>query len=199
MKKIAYILIFVTAITAYSCQQSNKEAIHQSIVNQLDAYPKSTLQDIYKYFYQEHFGPEHAISDTNSVKKHLVSELSLVKGSNKYYEPIGMKGEYVRVYLNTVTDGLISAEDLLNAFIASANEHRTPSSNWKRKWGTIVSIIKDENIKIKGLEDNSMLTEAARKDQAVHHSKAYNEAYHPHYRIVSRSIFERDLKPMIEQ
>jgi hypothetical protein len=27
----------------------------------------------------------------------------------------------------------------------------------------------------------------------VHHSRRYNEAYHPHYRIVERSIFEREL------
>ena len=38
-----------------------------------------------------------------------------------------------------------------------------------------------------------VLTEAARSNQAVHHSRRYNEAYHPYYRIVERSIFEREL------
>ena len=31
----------------------------------------------------------------------------------------------------------------------------------------------------------------------VHHSRAFNEAYHPHYRIVRRDIFERELRPLL--
>ena len=30
-----------------------------------------------------------------------------------------------------------------------------------------------------------------------HHSRAFNEAYHPHYRIVRRDIFERELQPLL--
>ena len=33
---------------------------------------------------------------------------------------------------------------------------------------------------------------------AISHSPEYREAYHPHYRIVERGIFERELKPLIE-
>lgn len=32
----------------------------------------------------------------------------------------------------------------------------------------------------------------------ISHSPEYREAYHPHYRIVERGIFERELKPLIE-
>ena len=31
----------------------------------------------------------------------------------------------------------------------------------------------------------------------VHHSRAFNEAYHPHYRIVRRDIFEHELLPLL--
>ena len=34
---------------------------------------------------------------------------------------------------------------------------------------------------------------------AISHSPEYREAYHPHYRIVERSIFEHELKPLIER
>ena len=34
---------------------------------------------------------------------------------------------------------------------------------------------------------------------AISHSPEYREAYHPHYRIVERGIFERELKPLIER
>lgn len=176
-----------------SCQRNDSAEIKQAVINQLNTYPKSTLQDVYKYFYQEHFGPEHAISDTAAVKKYLMDELHTVKGGKVYYEPIGVHGDYVRVYLNAVTDGLITAEDLSNAFIASANTHRTPSADWVRKWENIVRVIQTENIEIQGLDDIPMLEEAAKQNQAVHHSQAYNEAYHPHYRIVSKEIFEQKL------
>lgn len=33
--------------------------------------------------------------------------------------------------------------------------------------------------------------------QVRHHSKAFNEAYHPHYRIVRRDIFEKEILPLI--
>ena len=50
-------------------------------------------------------------------------------------------------------------------------------------------------MEIKGFEaDLPLLTEAARNDQADHHSRRYNEAYQPHYRIVERSIFEQELR-----
>jgi len=34
---------------------------------------------------------------------------------------------------------------------------------------------------------------------AISHSPEYREAYRPHYRIVERSIFEREILPQIEQ
>ena len=33
----------------------------------------------------------------------------------------------------------------------------------------------------------------------ISHSPEYRETYHPHYRIVERGIFERELKPLIER
>ena len=34
---------------------------------------------------------------------------------------------------------------------------------------------------------------------AISHSQEYKDAYHPHYRIIERTIFENELKPMIER
>ena len=35
--------------------------------------------------------------------------------------------------------------------------------------------------------------------QVKHHSRAFNEAYHPHYRIVRRDIFEKEILPLINK
>ena len=67
------------------------------------------------------------------------------------------------------------------------------------KWEAIISIIQANKIELEGFEtDLPLLTEAARNSQAVHHSRLYNEAYHPHYRIVERGIFERELRQALK-
>ena len=131
MKEIVGILFFITMALTSQCQSSDTAKIRQAIVQQLNNYPKSTLQEIYKSFYQEHFGPEHLINDTASVRQYLLYELTQTGNDGLYYEPIGCNGNYIRVHLNAITDNLITADDLLDAFVASANAHRQPLSDWK--------------------------------------------------------------------
>ena len=175
-------------------------AVRSAIERQLATYPESTLQDIYKSFYQEHFGPGHIISDTASARRYLMRELSeLGETESPYFEPTGCQGDYIRVYLSVVSDSLITAEQLLDAFVRSANSWQEPAVSWMEKWEAIVSIIQANKMEVQGFEtDLPLLTEAARNNQAVHHSSRYNEAYHPHYRIVERGIFEIELKPSLK-
>ena len=175
-------------------------AVRSAIERQLVTYPESTLQDIYKSFYQEHFGPGHIISDTATARRYLMLELSeMGKTASPYFEPTGSLGDYVRVYLSVIADSLITAERLLDTFIRSANLWQEPAASWLDKWEAIVSIIQTNKMEIGNFEtDLPLLTEAAQNNQAVHHSRRYNEAYRPHYRIVERSIFERDLKPALK-
>ena len=181
-------------------QSIDTVAVRSAIEMQLATYPESTLQDIYKSFYQEHFGPGHIISDTASARRYLMRELSeMGKTQSPDYEPTGSQGDYVRVYLSAVSDSLITAEQLLDAFVRSANSWQEPTVSWMEKWEAIVSIIQANKMEIEGFKtDLPLLTEAARNNQAVHHSHRYNEAYHPHYRIVERSIFERELRQVLE-
>ena len=183
-----------------SGQSIDTIAMRSAIERQLTTYPESTLQDIYKSFYQEHFGPGHIISDTASARRYLMRELSeMGKTASPYFEPTGSQGDYVRVYLSAIADSLITAERLLDAFIRSANLWQEPAASWLDKWEAIVSIIQTNKMEIGNFEtDLPLLTEAAQNNQAVHHSRRYNEAYHPHYRIVERSIFEIELKPSLK-
>ena len=199
IKNLLLILALTCSFSLFG-QPIDTVAMRSAIERQLATYPESTLQDIYKSFYQEHFGPGHIISDTASARRYLMRELSeMGETQSPYFEPTGCQGDYVRVYLSAVSDSLITAEQLLDALVSSANSWQEPSVNWLEKWGAIVSIIQANNMEIEGYEaDLPLLTEAARNNQAVHHSRRYNEAYHPHYRIVERSIFERELKPSLK-
>ena len=199
IKNLLLILALTCSFSLFG-QSIDTLAMRSAIERQLATYPESTLQDIYKSFYQEHFGPGHIISDTASARRYLMKELSeMGKNQSPYFEPTGSQGDYVRVYLSAVADSLITAEQLLDAFVRSANLWQEPTISWMEKWEAIVSIIKANKIEFEGFEaDLPLLTEAARNDQAVHHSRRYNEAYHPHYRIVERAIFERELYPALK-
>ena len=199
MRKLLLILSLACSFSLFG-QSIDTLAMRTVIEQQLATYPESTLQDIYKSFYQEHFGPGHIISDTTSARRYLMKELSeMGETQSPYFEPTGSQGAYVRIYLSAVADSLITVEQLLDALIRSANSWKEPSVNWSEKWGAIVSVIQANKIEIEGFEaDLSLLNEAARNNQAVHHSRRYNEAYHPHYRIVERSIFELELKPSLK-
>lgn len=200
MKSIITILIMTMGIFMSGAQDIDKMALRMAIERQLTVYPESTLQDVYKAFYQEHFGPEHMITDTTAVRNYLDYELAHCDDQvgHLYYEPIGVDGNYVRVYLKAVTDGLITADELLQAFIDSAAACKEPAIDWETKWNVIVEVI-DQMKPGFGANERDMLREASVKKQAVHHSRQYNAAYNPHYRIVERGIFEMLLKPSIDR
>ena len=199
MRKLLLILALACSFSLFG-QSIDTIAVRLAIEKQLATYPESTLQDVYKSFYQEHFGPEHMIADTTSARQYLLKELSEPDvASEVYFEPVGSEGRYVRVHLSAVADGLVTAEQLLEAFIRSANSEQPPLPDWETEWETVVNVIQKHHLKVNDFDTQlPALTEAARNRQAVHHSQAYREAYHPHYRIVERGIFEHEFRPLIE-
>ena len=186
-------------MTLASAQEIDKTALKMALEWQFATYPESRLQDVYKNFYQEHFGPEHIITDTAAVRNYLNRELAAMgdQRNNIYFEFIGLEGNYVRVYLDAIANGKITADQLLKAFVESANEHKKPATNWASMWEAIIEAV-DEIKPGFGEEERETLNQASLENQAVHHSQAYNAAYHPHYRIVKREIFEQQLKNQLQ-
>ena len=197
----ALIVLFLSCSLGLFGQHFDTLSIRTAIERQMAAYPESTLQDIYKSFYQDRFGPGHMITDTASARSYLMRELSeMTNTSAVYYEPTGSEGRYVRVYLSTVADGQITADQMLDTFVRSANADKGETNDWEAEWNCIVGVITKHGIVLNDFDkDVAMLSEASRNRQAVHHSRAYNEAYHPHYRIVERSIFENELLPLLDK
>ena len=197
--KYLFTIIAVMTMVISNAQEIDKLAIRMAVEHQFASYPKSMLQDVYKAFYQEHFGPEHMITDTAAMRQYLDYELANMgnERSSLYYEPIGIDGNYVRVYLKSVVDGLITADELLQAFLDSAEARQEPAIEWSSKWEAIVQVI-DEIKPGFGVDERTTLRQASLDNKAVHHSRIYNDNYHPHYRIIERSIFEILLKPAID-
>ena len=201
-------LLLLPLFLSLGCQPS---ATERAIRQQLQDYPESRVQDIYKSFCQDNLGPGHLIPDPQSARNYLESELRTFRedlDSARYdapgimYYPVGDEGNYVRVDLAVVLNGLVSEEALLDAFVRSANEGRKASPEaWVAKWDGIAGILRRDFSDIPDAEQDLRRLHSLVKagDLIMHHSPAFGAAYHPHYRIVAKDIFESELKPLIDR
>ena len=200
MKKgllLSFALILSVAVSA--------QDIEGFVNRQLQNYPKSRLLDIYKSCFQNYMGAEHLVSDRQMVTAYLDEELNTTSLDDLmpwYYEPCGIEGNYVRVSLRTVKEGIIQENLLLDAFIRSANNKERPSiDSWREQWHKIIGTIEQMNLNLPSYSEDKQFIDSilSAGKYAISHSPDYREAYHPHYRIVERNIFEREIKHKIER
>ena len=176
--------------------------VRESIDKQLNLFPESRLQDLYKNFFQDRFGPEHLISNTSVAENYLTHELSSY--TKPYYplmEEIGWEGNFYRISLDFIKMDAIPYQTFLDAFIESANStHRTTIEEWEKEWNQILSIIEQIKLDLPDYESDKtnirILLDSG--NYAMHHSKVFEKLYHPHYRIIRRDIFDsiKDVKQL---
>lgn len=173
-------------------------------------YPKATLVDIYKWFYQSVYGPAHLAAEPGEMEGRLRMEVDALHGKRDRareqvmpaYEYIGVDRRYVRVNLLLVQAGTVSVDLMLDALLRTIDEsgEPLPVEQWRDEWEQIVNSL----YKLDVLPDNFEQDRMAIVDQlnkgvvVMHHSKQFNEAYDVHYRVVSASIFENEILPLIK-
>ena len=201
-------LLLLPLFLFIACQPSVTE---RAIRQQLQDYPESRVQDIYKSFCQDNLGPGHLIPDPQSARNYLESELRIFRedlDSARYdapaitYYPVGDQGNYVRVDLIVVLDGLVGEDAYLDAFVRSANEgERLTEEQWVAKWKEVEKVIRKDFPDIPDAkEDLEMIDSYVEKGNLImHHSEAFSDAYNPHYRIIAKDIFEKEIKPLIDR
>ena len=206
--KTRLLAILLAFLTATACQDSPTDlAIRQQLLD----FPESRAQDFYKSFCQDNLGPEHLIPDPAAAARYLKEELQTYQedlDSARYdvpvlmYYPVGDQGNYVRVDLSVILDGLIGEEAFLDAFVRSANEgKKAPEAEWVKKWQGVAQILRKDHPDIPELEKDLGTLDSlmAEGHYIMRHSDAFRDAYHPHYRIIARDIFDTELRPLIEQ
>ena len=177
--------------------------IHGFVSRQMETYPESRLLDIYKSCFQDYMGAEHLVSDRQMVKAYLDEELQTTSLDDLmpwYYESCGVNGQYIRVSIRAIKENLITEDLLLDAFIRSANSEKRPSvESWRDEWHKIISTIDQMEIGLPRLgQDRAFIDSILTVGKyAISHSPEYREAYRPHYRIVEKGIFEREIKPLL--
>jgi hypothetical protein len=193
----------IVAIALTSCKETKSEQIRVAVQTQLSLYPKSTLQDLYKNFFQDYFGPGHIVGDTTSAGAYLDSELaSFEQAAGDYYEPTGHNGNFFRVNLSVIKEGLVSRDVFFDAFIRSVSDIQIITlEEWKGEWQEIDSAIHDMDLPLAGYEqERAKIFSLLEQDKYVmHHSEPFSEAYDPHYRIIRRDIFLQEIRPQLPQ
>ena len=199
MRSIIYIIIIL--IVMLSGKDARGEQIQAVVKNQLTEYPKSTLQDLYKNFFQDYFGPGHIVSDTTSAGAYLDRELaSFEQASGAYYEPTGYNGNFYRLNLSVIKEGIISRDIFFDAFVRSvSNIEFITIEEWRVEWAMIDSVIYSMNLPLVGYaqEREKIFSLLQQDGYVMHHSKPFSEAYDPHYRIIARDIFLKEILPLL--
>ena len=204
MQRLVYTLLLYIAFVCAHAQTKciDADAVRVAVERMMADYPHSTLQDIYKSFFQDNFGPGHAVPDSARAAAWLHSELEKVDRLDvPLYEPTGYKGNYYRVSLAAIASGKVQADALLSAFLRSVRAVQPSKvAAWVNEWELIESIIAAMEFSLPNYEADAKAIAAmlAGGHYAVHHSRLYNEHYAPHYRIIAKDIFEAEILPLIE-
>ncbi len=172
----------------------SKDAILQSIRYELNFYPQATLIDIYKFFYQDAFGPGHFIADRETALEMLEKELKKSdKFSSTLWQKVGYSGRFYRINLKLVKDGRLSFEELFDAFLSSSNTiTESKHEEWIHVWRRIREVIAASGFHFNNFIRDLEYLENNLENRIfnVSHSERYRKLYHPHYRIVNRYYFE---------
>ena len=199
--KIYFLLFFFIKISSKSSNEIDLTILREQIEN----HPNQTLQDVYKSCYQDEYGPGHLISNESSAINSLFQEINSIE---KDYNPptliekTGIYGNYLRVDLTLVRDGIVPFFVLFRALtISAAIGGQKSDKNWDKIWNEIVQAIIDSDLRFENFEEDLKRLEIISKsdDKVVHHSEMYENTYHPHYRIIEKNVFNDVIKPYINK
>lgn len=172
------------------------KAVWQSVEYHIKEYPQSTLKDLYKYFFQDVYGPGDLVNDAEATKKHLLEELfSYSKVVGKIAEPTGFRHNFYRINLSVIKNNLIPIDLYFEAFIKSAENYKSVNiEEWIEEWGKIEIIIRSMQLSLPDYqEDGKEILRCLKAGKYVaHHSQIFNDAYRPHYRIMSTKVVKNN-------
>jgi len=156
---------------------------------QAKRHPQMEPADCYKLIYQACLGSEHAVNDPAEAKRWLESELAgLGAGpAEPLIESISPDGRIVRVHLRAFVARQGDPAKLLQAFVQTANNFHGSRENLLAAWAQVVELAQAQELPFSAQAAREFGEKmAAAGHPAVHHSKNYNEAAKPAYRVIAR-------------
>jgi hypothetical protein len=198
----AIIMLLLSFFCGNSPKGSSIVSMREAIIQQMKRYPKSTLQDFYKNFFQDNFGPGHLVTDSLAADRYLKEELnSMPVGTNDSIEVLGWKHQYCRVPLSLIKDGHVAYNVYMRAFLHSATVKPSMSvKEWSKEWKKIEGVIEGMRLHLPDYEkDKEAIRQLLKRGEYVsHHSRIFDAEYHPHYRLMTREIYEKEILPYLK-
>ena len=200
MKRFHLFLLSGLLLLSVACRhpQPSPEAF---VRGYFEKYPEATLQDIYKGSFQDIFGPAHILTDRQAVIRYIESEL---KASTSFeeddYQPCGWQENFYQVNLKVIADGRVPMDVFVDAFMASANGiDTTLTPAFVKDWQELQQAVRTVRPQLENYrEDSTLLAHLLKEGKyVVHHSRKFNEHYHPHYRIIRCDLFEEKILPRL--
>ena len=202
MKKPFHLFILSILLWFVACSQPTSSR-EDFVRTYLQRYPEATLQDIYKGSFQDVFGPAHILTNREAVVNYIKREMETAeKFEEADYIPCGWQGQFLQVNLKVIADGRVPMDDFVDAFMASANGiDTTLTQAFVEDWKLIQQAVRTASPHLEGFsEDSTLLVHLLQEGKyVVHHSRKFNEHYHPHYRIIRRDLFEERILPYIRE
>lgn len=200
MKRLFMPLLMALTFSAVTAQSLTENEILSAISRMQTRYPRITLCDIYKSFFQDRFGPGHIIESKEKAENYLRKELERTTDFSVLQEPTGAVGNFVRVDMFYIKDSTVSIDfylDCLMRSVVAIDEAGTET--WLKDWNLMQQVIERNSVKIENYDEDKEFIKKriAEGIYEMNHSRLFNELYHPHYRIIRRDIWEKELKPLI--
>lgn len=155
-----------------------KEEFLQILEYHAKRYPLMEPQDYGKLTFQSEFGPEHLVSDKQQTHFFMTEEWTSLPENSSPIAPEPVGSSLYRFPLSACSsEG--ETELLTDLFILTASEHKGDRDGLEEKLRQLESM---------NIPDIKKWTEEWRQKGCppVHHSSAYREAYHPHYRLLKK-------------
>ena len=196
----------VAALLVPSCGSGGgvfEQRVAESVALQISHYPDSRLVDVYKNFFHDKFGPGHMIADSAAAGAYLRRELQSVTGPSQVSraEVTGWEGNFVRVDLVVLKEGVIDYSTFMEAFMESAQGVQMPEvEEWRGEWRKIERVIRRLYPQLPDFDKDSKFLDSllAKGKYVVHHSEVYSQQYDPHYRLFKKSVYETRLQHLLD-
>ena len=162
----------------------------------LQRYPLLRAEDVYKLLHQGVFGPGHIIADPDTARRALEAEFVRVRKhccmqAAGPTEPLDPEENIIRVNLEPLHDVPDATGLLLAVLLASASRVSGSPDEMRARLDTALRWCRDR------LPDQhaalAELSRAAAEDgyRPRHHSRVYEAAYRPAYRVVSTGLWRK--------
>jgi hypothetical protein len=150
-------------------------------------YPNLELIDLYKLLHQSALGASHASASDDILEREFNLEWDNLTGVHiePAIDPISPDGKIARIHLRSYLSQDYSKDDLLTAFIRTANAQNGSQEKLKKFCNCLRDLSKAKQLPFNPEDTEAFLNDVENKDYpTLRHSNIFKKEYEPNYRIV---------------